>query len=464
MSGHSKSVVALTLLPRGVTDSAARKLVRNDVHLRFADDEASLRICVDVCRLMVLDWRRGDVDVPALLETLSAERKTLVTLVIVASGDTDSARDALRRGASDVLFAPVTSESLASRVIARFPQAERRPRLTPPSLLAVSSKPPPAPAAGYCTTCFSLRSSTVTRCDECDAPAPDSGWPPLVDCPFPDLGRRLVDRYVLERYLGGGGGGGVYRAQDLFLRRRFAVKRFDRRLDVFSATREVERLARVRSAHVVQVFELHRLADDQVFAVMEYAGGAPLDQLLSADGPLSAYETACVGRQIALALTAGHAVNVVHRDVKPANVMLTRTRDGGVFARLLDYGVAFDVSTPQQPEDGIYGSPRYAAPEQLLTGSSVQRQTDLFGLGMTLVHLFSGRTPSQGLSMAQLAARYAAGTEWTRQELWPGRPPPAALADLVDRLLVVSSNKREADAELVARELRAMEFEEIRRA
>ncbi|MFT5994405.1 MAG: serine/threonine protein kinase, partial [Bradymonadia bacterium] len=220
----------------------------------------------------------------------------------------------------------------------------------------------------------------------------------------------------------------------------------------------------VRSAHVVQVFELHRLADDQVFAVMEYAGGAPLDQLLSADGPLSAYETACVGRQIALALTAGHAVNVVHRDVKPANVMLTRTRDGGVFARLLDYGVAFDVSTPQQPEDGIYGSPRYAAPEQLLTGSSVQRQTDLFGLGMTLVHLFSGRTPSQGLSMAQLAARYAAGTEWTRQELWPGRPPPAALADLVDRLLVVSSNKREADAELVARELRAMEFEEIRRA
>ena len=202
-------------------------------------------------------------------------------------------------------------------------------------------------------------------------------------------GQIIGDRYRLEERLGSGGHGEVWRAADLRLHERsVALKRTRYEGDDGGADRvrrEAQTLARINHPHVVSV---HDVVDDdgEVWVVMEYVAGRPLSEV----GRLSVEEAARYGAQLAGGLEAVHAHRVLHRDVKPANILVT----GDGFAKLADFG----ISRPLHNEEtvtatgALTGTPGYLAPE-VAKGGRFTETADVWSLGATLYYTLEGTSP-----------------------------------------------------------------------
>jgi serine/threonine protein kinase len=200
-------------------------------------------------------------------------------------------------------------------------------------------------------------------------------------------------RYSLDRELGRGGMGAVWLGRDEVLGRVVAIKRVGAALggsspDLVRAEREARIAARVNHPHVVAVFDLVH-EGDQKWLVMEYVEGMTLAEHIQAKGRLSASEAAPLLAQAAEALTAAHEAGVVHRDVKPSNILVTP--EGQV--KLSDFGIARAEADASLTATGLVtGSPAYISPEvasgRLATGAS-----DVWSLGATAFHALSGRPP-----------------------------------------------------------------------
>ncbi|TDC28652.1 serine/threonine protein kinase, partial [Micromonospora sp. KC213] len=220
----------------------------------------------------------------------------------------------------------------------------------------------------------------------------------------------IAGRYRLLEPVGRGGMGRVWRALDEVLHREVAVKEvlppnwlsepegdeLRRR-----TLREARTAARLRHPNVVRVYDVVPV-DGDPWIVMEYVPSRTLQDVLNDEGPLDPARAAGVGRALLAALRAAHTANVLHRDVKPQNVLVTR--DGQIM--LTDFGLA-----TFEGEDGILtrpgmvlGSPQFVAPERAAEGvSSVE--TDLWSLGATLYAAVEGRPPyARGSAVATLAA------------------------------------------------------------
>ncbi|MEU5907504.1 protein kinase [Micromonospora sp. NPDC047467] len=236
---------------------------------------------------------------------------------------------------------------------------------------------------------------------------------------MPDAPRQLIaNRYRLVRPLGQGGMGRVWQARDEMLERDVAIKelvappglRDDERREMRERSmREARAVARLGHVNVVRVFDVLHSGDDP-WIVMELVPSRSLHEVLEAEGPMSAAHAARIGLGVLSALRAAHRAGVLHRDVKPANVLLAD--DGRVV--LTDFGLATLPGDPRMTQTGIVlGSPAYLAPERATDGD-VGPAADLWSLGATLYAAVEGRTPYQRSSpMATLAAL---ATE----------PPPAA--------------------------------------
>ncbi|MCP2264564.1 serine/threonine-protein kinase [Promicromonospora thailandica] len=202
-------------------------------------------------------------------------------------------------------------------------------------------------------------------------------------------GQIVGDRYRLEERLGAGGHGEVWRAADLRLHERpVALKRTRYDGDPSGAERvrrEARSLARISHPHVVAV---HDVVDDggEVWVVMEYVAGRPLSEA----GPLSPTEAARYGAQLAGGLAAVHAHGILHRDVKPANVLVT----GDGFAKLADFGISRPVHGEETvtATGALTGTPGYVAPE-VAKGGRFTEAADVWSLGATLYHAVEGTTP-----------------------------------------------------------------------
>ncbi|MFN8194056.1 MAG: serine/threonine-protein kinase [Nocardioidaceae bacterium] len=203
----------------------------------------------------------------------------------------------------------------------------------------------------------------------------------------------LAGRYVLDREIGRGGMGAVWLGRDEVLGRPVAIKRIGSlpgglSPDLARAEREARLAARLNHPHVVAVFDLVAEGDDH-WLVMEYVEGASLAQRLRHLGPLSPDQAAPVIGQAADALAAAHAAGIVHRDVKPSNILVTPE---GV-AKLTDFGIARAEADASLTQTGLVtGSPAYLAPE-VASGGGAQPPADVWSLGATLFHALEGRPP-----------------------------------------------------------------------
>ncbi|WP_433220466.1 serine/threonine-protein kinase [Dactylosporangium sp. CS-047395] len=224
----------------------------------------------------------------------------------------------------------------------------------------------------------------------------------------------LVERYRLESPIGAGGMGTVWRATDLTLERAVAVKevRFpaslsdDERVELTDrAMREARSAAKLDHPHIVAVHDVV-VADGRPWIVMRLVEGRSLDQVVRDDGPLTPAAAARVGIALVGALEAAHAAGIVHRDVKPSNVLVQP--DGKVL--LTDFSIAAAFGTGTLTKTGILlGSPGYIAPERLRTGKAGP-EADYFSLGATLYFAVEGRNPFAVADDA-LAGLFAAATE-----------------------------------------------------
>jgi serine/threonine protein kinase len=204
------------------------------------------------------------------------------------------------------------------------------------------------------------------------------------------------ERYQLEEVIGRGGWGRVWRARDRLLGRDVAVKEVtvpeelavDRGTAEERVLREARAAARIPHPGAVTVYDVVR-HEDRAFIIMELLRGRSLAEVVAEDGPLSPSRAAEIGRDVLATLRAAHEEGIVHRDVKPGNVMITH--DGRV--RLTDFGIATLRDQASLTLSGqVLGSPQYMAPEQA-QGLRSTPATDVWGLGATLYFAVEGRTP-----------------------------------------------------------------------
>jgi len=252
-------------------------------------------------------------------------------------------------------------------------------------------------------------------------------------------------RYQVERVLGDGAMAKVLLAHDVELGREVAVKLLDERLaadESFRArfAREARVAAGLSHPNVVTVFDVGD-ADGRPFIVMELVTGRTLEERLLQDGALSANDVLGVARQVCAGLEHTHANGLVHRDLKPGN--LIEREDGTI--KIADFGIARAVEGTELTETGtIVGTAAYLAPEQAEAGE-VTPATDLFALGVVLYELLTRRQPWKVESLAALAGR----REAPPPEL-PADTPPG-LRTAIGRCLRPDPEDRPSSAAEVAR-------------
>lgn len=279
-------------------------------------------------------------------------------------------------------------------------------------------------------------------------------------------------RYRLEQRLGIGGTSLVYRAHDTRLDRVVAVKLLADNLAADAQARarflrEARAAARLDHPNVVRVHDAGQ-DDERPWLVMEYVAGPTLDEVVRREGPLDPEVVAGIAAEVASALACAHDAGILHRDVKPAN--LIRAGDGTI--KIGDFGVAEAAGLPALTLTGVVlGTPGYLAPERR-AGEAASPAADLYGLGATLYTLLTGACPeplaaagtqaeeaAQPTAEADRGAQRAAGTEPAAERhpaagrLRDQRPDiPAALAALIEDCLAAEPEARPASAaDVVAR-------------
>lgn len=224
---------------------------------------------------------------------------------------------------------------------------------------------------------------------------------------------RVADRYALDREIGRGGAGAVWLARDEVLGRVVAMKRVGlppgaSAFDMARAEREARLAARVTHPNVISVFDFVNEGDHH-WLVMEHVDGTTLAKLIRERGRLTPDDAAPLLLQAAEALAEAHRVGIVHRDVKPSNMLITR--DGTV--KLSDFGIARAESDASLTQTGLVtGSPAYLAPE-VATGASATPASDVWSFGATIFHALAGHPPydASGGGSAVLATLYKIANE-----------------------------------------------------
>ncbi|MFL6112158.1 MAG: serine/threonine-protein kinase [Catenulispora sp.] len=269
----------------------------------------------------------------------------------------------------------------------------------------------------------------------------------------------VADRYRLLTRIGRGGMGEVWSARDLRLHRDVAVKIFHGGPGPGAASlpdwlrREGIAAAQIVHPNVAVLYD-QGAHQDQIFLVMELVSGATLADVMRG-GRLPVRDALRIGSQVAEALAAAHAARVVHRDIKPQNVLVTP--DGTV--KVVDFGIAgFLADTRSWSLGGSSatakgsGTPDYAAPEQVM-GNNADARSDLYSLGTLLYAMLTGEVPFQTANFLDVMRRKA--TE-DAPPLPPDAGVPRELAGLVAELLAREPDRRPAAARQVAARLRAL--------
>ncbi|MDB4956337.1 MAG: serine/threonine protein kinase [Myxococcales bacterium] len=224
--------------------------------------------------------------------------------------------------------------------------------------------------------------------------------------PVPELvGKLVLDRYLVVRKLGAGAMGAVYRGEDVKTRRQVAIKVLHDHLlhdptMLARFRREATAAARLAHENVVGVLDVGETADRTQLMILELASGPSLHDIMT--GPLERDRIIRLVKSLLHGLAHAHAAGLIHRDLKPDNVIVDSSTDGREVPRIVDFGIA----VLRGPEGGerltgegvIIGTPMYMAPEQA-KGDEIDHRVDLFALGVIMYEMLSGEPPFSGTSL-----------------------------------------------------------------
>jgi tRNA A-37 threonylcarbamoyl transferase component Bud32 len=262
--------------------------------------------------------------------------------------------------------------------------------------------------------------------------------------------RVFSERYELNHLIARGGMAEVYRAHDRLLDRPVALKVLFPELSIDRSfverfRREAQAAANLSHHNIVPVFDWGE-DTGTYFIVMEFIDGRPLSSILKSAGPLSAERTADIGSHVAAALGYAHKHGVVHRDVKPGNVLITD--DGHV--KVTDFGIARAMNTEESltQTGAVMGTATYFSPEQA-EGLGVDARSDIYSLGVVLFEMVTGRPPFLGDSPVAVASKHVRDNPPAPRELNPQIPPT------FEAIILKAMAKDPAHRYATAEELRA---------
>ena len=277
-------------------------------------------------------------------------------------------------------------------------------------------------------------------------------------------GARIADKYVVERLIGEGGLGIVVAARHVHLDQVVAIKSLRPNALATKGVaerflREARLAAKIRSEHVVRVYDVGTLPDGAPYMVMEYLAGTDLGRQLSANGPLSVERAVDYVLQACEALAEAHVAGIVHRDIKPDNLFIATSAGGKSILKILDFGISKMATRNTTSDNELteagdkFGTPVYMSPEQLLSARDVDARTDVWAMGVVLYELLTGKLPFDG----DLPELCSAILTKPPVPLAAARPYlPEALQGVIDRCLEKKLEDRFQNVAELAQELQVL--------
>jgi serine/threonine protein kinase len=270
------------------------------------------------------------------------------------------------------------------------------------------------------------------------------------------VGEIVAGKYRVEEVLGRGGMGVVVAGRHIALDKLYAIKLMN--AAAYRSAEAAERFhrealnaARLRSEHVVQVFDIGKLEDGAPFIVMEHLQGLDLHALLQREGALPIQRAVLYVAQACEAVAEAHAAGIIHRDLKPANLFLTQRPNGTPCVKVLDFGLSKqttpgldDEETALTRSNAGMGTPYYMSPEQMRSARDVDARADVWALGVILYELVTGKRPFPGSSFFDVAVLVNTARPSAPSTYRPDVPPK--LEEIILRCLARDPGQRIQDA------------------
>jgi serine/threonine protein kinase len=276
------------------------------------------------------------------------------------------------------------------------------------------------------------------------------------------VGCLIAGRYLVASRIGLGGMGEVYRAQDVRLQRPVAIKVLHDSLSGdFDAlarfNREAANCSKINNQHVVQVHDFGETEEGLPYLAMEFVQGRSLKAMIDSEGPFAPDRVASIVAQIASGLDAAHRLDcpVVHRDLKPDNVLVTENPEGGELVKVADFGIskAMRDNTQQVTKTGfVAGTYEYMSPEQV-TGGAVDQRSDVYALGLIAFLMLTGKLPFPGQTPEHSMLLRLNEAPSTLRAMRSEVPWSDALQRVMDKALARDPGERYASAGELARNL-----------
>ncbi len=277
---------------------------------------------------------------------------------------------------------------------------------------------------------------------------------------------KKLGQYMLEEKLGEGGMGIVYRAQHGLLKRPTAIKLLipERNTpdDIARFRREVQMTAKLTHPNTVTIYDYGRTEEGTFYYAMELLDGVTLYEIVRTEGQLPESRVVHILRQCAMALHEAHSMGLVHRDIKPNNIMMTQ--QGGVHdvTKVLDFGLVKSVDAKSDAtktiSEAIIGTPHFMSPEQILDPPSIDARSDLYALGAVGYYMLAGCFVFDGTNPLEVCAQHMTAKPESLSSV-AGRPVNPDLERLIMQCLEKKREDRPGSGAEIAEQLRALPIE-----
>jgi serine/threonine-protein kinase len=281
------------------------------------------------------------------------------------------------------------------------------------------------------------------------------------EAPDPLVGQLLADRYRIVRKLGEGAMGAVYVGEHLRIGRRDAIKVLRPGLAgdaeaIARFTRGTRNVSAIRHPNVCTIYDFSDTPEGVRYLAMEFVEGDTLKEILDREGRLEVGRAVELTRQVAEALQAAHDAGVVHRDLKPGNIMICRRPDGREQVKVVDFDIAKGPAEAEGEEvtrlGFVVGTPEYMSPEQLM-GDRLDGRSDLYSLGVVLFRMLAGSLPFRAPSTQEMMVQRLTGEPLRLQDAAPDLLVPLALEEALRRALAKRAQDRQESAGEFGREV-----------